>query len=447
MPLQDDIAKLYLQEHLSDFRFRLDDGPPIPAHRLVCCSRSDVLRAMLAGPFQEASAPEVPIPCVQRDAFLELLRFLYTDAVELGARSVVHACVLADRFMLPEMHGQCTRRLSGLLDDCSNFWEIFVDAVALSCEPAVAACLRFMSSNAEELVQSSPGSTLSLEALKVMMAKMPCVREVELFSFCVRWADAVSDNRREALRDVLPLLRLPLLSHKDLATQVADSGVLTETEQLALFRHIATEGLRSSGFLADQREPSGTSFVYSSDLDMNGVIYWIGTLGRTKEFSNPHISGLALVSASSQLQFGYLHNVVSRLPAYTRLGSIPDSWFAVDLAALGTKRLNVVRYTLQHGRDTSQYSLRSWVLEGSEDGAHWIVLDQRNHDRSLNGGWATASWDVSTEEFVRHVRVRTTGPVEGGSHFFHLAGLELYGKVIGQNSLPESRKRPRTASD
>ena len=66
------------------------------------------------------------------------------------------------------------------------------------------------------------------------------------------------------------------------------------------------------------------------------------------------------------------------------------------------------------------------------DGTEWVVLREHVDDTSLNGGYATASWDANSNHLAfSHFRIILTGPTSHGTHSIHMAGLELYGQVEG----------------
>merc|ERR1712232_1481052 len=143
-------------------------GAPVPAHRVICCARSEVMCAMLAGPFKEGATAEVHIPGVQRRAFLELLRFMYTERIDLSAETVVHVCSLADKYMMPIMHTECMRFLGGPLS-IDMFWPVISSATALDHVPAFEVCRRFVVEHAGEVICASPGRGLSAQALKRLL--------------------------------------------------------------------------------------------------------------------------------------------------------------------------------------------------------------------------------------------------------------------------------------
>lgn len=65
------------------------------------------------------------------------------------------------------------------------------------------------------------------------------IREVVLFNAVVRWAEAECirqnmpnnpDNQRSHLKRALTLIRFPLMSVEEFASEVAQSGILTDRE-------------------------------------------------------------------------------------------------------------------------------------------------------------------------------------------------------------------------
>ena len=65
----------------------------------------------------------------------------------------------------------------------------------------------------------------------------------------------------------------------------------------------------------EYRQGGGKMFLYRSDFDKHGVLYWIGTnLGRTKSWTNPSISGKVTVKThSSGFGSGKKENLIARV--------------------------------------------------------------------------------------------------------------------------------------
>ena len=107
------------------------------------------------------------------------------------------------------------------------------------------------------------------------------------------------------------------------------------------------------------------------------------------------------------------------------------------------------RYGLRHGSFNSDLSLRHWRLEASHTGrsdGEWVVLRVHDGDESLNGGFASASWELDAPqqsqqsqqqqqqqqqqpEFFRFFRVIMTGKCSWGCGVLSLSGFELWGWV------------------
>ena len=69
------------------------------------------------------------------------------------------------------------------------------------------------------------------------------------------------------------------------------------------------------GFIRRLKATSKVSFTYARDFDENGIIYWIGTNGKTvTDWVNPASVGLVVVTSSEgkSLPYGKLEDVLSR---------------------------------------------------------------------------------------------------------------------------------------
>ena len=87
----------------------------------------------------------------------------------------------------------------------------------------------------------------------------------------------------------------------------------------------------------------------------------------------------------------------------------------------------------------SQYSLKSdgcghhllsWVIEVSDDGSTWEVVDERT-TQDLNGNYIEKTYECSkrSDRFVRFVRLRQTGKNSSGIDSLYLSEIEFFGKL------------------
>jgi hypothetical protein len=185
---------------------------------------------------------------------------------------------------------------------------------------------------------------------------------------------------------------------------------------------------------ADEMRRAGV-LEYESDFDTNGVLFLLGTNGRTTAYVNPHTTGKVVVTASSvHPNQGTLEGFIGHERPVTHGGCNYTSNVAGSFVALQLPLpLAVTRYTFRNDAYGASNALRNWNFEGSNDGDEWVVLRQHVNDQSLAAQpYATASWDVNPDGLAfLHFRIHQTGVNLKGNHLLMMAGLELYGRVGG----------------
>jgi hypothetical protein len=109
---------------------------------------------------------------------------------------------------------------------------------------------------------------------------------------------------------------------------------------------------------------------------------------------------------------------------------LPDQWIRYDFNSL---RVRVTHYSLRSfDCDAGKSHPKSWVLEGCDDGEHWIELDRRSDNDQLNGRLLVATFDIKTAALCRFIRLRQTGPNHSGTNFLVISGFELFGAVVSR---------------
>lgn len=190
-------------------------------------------------------------------------------------------------------------------------------------------------------------------------------------------------------------------------------------------------------FLKKLKEPKHQTFKHSYDFDENGVIYFIGTNGKTTtDWVNPAQYGLVSVNSSDgrNLPYGRVEDILSRDSSALNCHTNDDkrSWFSIDLGLY----LIPSAYTLRHARGYGRSALRNWYFQMSKDGVNWTTLSTHTDDVSLNDPGSTNTWvisEVPAEEYQgwRHVRIQQAGKnASGQTHYLSLSGFEIYGQVV-----------------
>ncbi|XP_062549271.1 E3 ubiquitin-protein ligase Ufd4 isoform X3 [Armigeres subalbatus] len=201
-------------------------------------------------------------------------------------------------------------------------------------------------------------------------------------------------------------------------------------------------------------KPGSVQFKHQHDFDENGIVYYIGTNGKSTEWVNPAQYGLVTVTSSEgkQLPYGKLEDILSRdsVSVNCHTKDNKKSWFAIDLGMY----VIPTAYTLRHARGYGRSALRNWMFQMSKDGVSWVTMMTHSDDKSLAEPGSTCTWPIecSAEEQQgwRHVRIHQNGRnASGQTHYLSLSGFEIYGKVtsvcddMGKAAAKENEARLR----
>ncbi|XP_047133370.1 E3 ubiquitin-protein ligase HECTD1 isoform X2 [Hydra vulgaris] len=198
---------------------------------------------------------------------------------------------------------------------------------------------------------------------------------------------------------------------------------------------------QSFSFVKQFKESSSPIlFEYENDFDENGIIYWLGTNGKSvKEWVNPGSHNIVLISSSEgkDLPYGHLEDIIGRDSAPVNCHTNDDkaAWFSIDLGV----HVIPTAYTLRHARGYGRSALRNWLFQVSKDGVSWLTLKKHENDESLKEPGSTTTWPLDMPDSALNetegwhfVRLQQNGPnASGQTHYLSVSGFELYGKVTG----------------
>jgi hypothetical protein len=143
---------------------------------------------------------------------------------------------------------------------------------------------------------------------------------------------------------------------------------------------------------------------------------------------NVHDQGIVDVSASSvYLKFVARNAVDLDQKNYFQSENHPNQWLCYDFK---DRRIRLTDYSI--AAHTKNWFLRSWVVEGSEDGSTWTILDERSNNNDANSSHPIATFTVerNAEQEWRFIRLRQTGKWNNYDCLI-LFRFELFGLVIG----------------
>lgn len=244
--IKDRLAFIFNKEILSDVHFVVGKGVQqqrIPAHKFVLSVGSAVFDAMFNGAMATTSE-EIELPDVEPAAFLALLRFLYSDEVQIGPETVMMTLYTAKKYAVPALEKACVDFLKSNLSSDNAF--MLLTQARLFDEPQLAAlCLETIDKHTSEALGAEGFTDIDHDTLCVVLERDTLrIREAKLFNAVVRWAEQECirqnlpvnpDNERMTLGRALSLIRFPLMTVEEFAGGAAQSSILTDREVVSLF--------------------------------------------------------------------------------------------------------------------------------------------------------------------------------------------------------------------
>lgn len=258
------MAFMFNNETLSDVHFIVGKGDNmqrIPAHRFVLSVGSAVFDAMFNGGMATTSS-EVELPDVEPAAFLALLRFLYSDEVQIGPESVMTTLYTAKKYAVPALESACVEFLKKNLSADNAF--MLLTQARLFDEPQLAnLCLETIDKNTVEALNAEGFTDIDLDTLIVVLERDTLgIKESTLFNAVIRWAEheavrqqmrPTPENKRRVLGRALKLIRFPLMTVEEFANKAAQSGILTDREVVNLFLHFTVNPKPATEFPSNPR--------------------------------------------------------------------------------------------------------------------------------------------------------------------------------------------------
>ncbi|XP_071125664.1 BTB/POZ domain-containing protein 3-like isoform X1 [Mytilus edulis] len=244
------LSNICLNEDLADvyFSFPGEESRRYPAHKMVLSLRSPVFKAMFYGTFPQQNG-DVEILDIKASTFNLLLRYIYTDRVQLTGQIVISLLYAAQKYQIQSLLSLCESFLR------NNLWirsacTIYSNARLFSLDQLKQDTLKFIALNAADVFEVKDFLAVPANDLvDILKLETINITEVKLFQSILKWVDVklvkaqkliTGQNRRGILLSsgILYLIAFPSLSIDDFTKIVVPTGILTDEEQLQLFKAI-----------------------------------------------------------------------------------------------------------------------------------------------------------------------------------------------------------------
>ncbi|VDI53798.1 BTB/POZ domain-containing protein 6-like [Mytilus galloprovincialis] len=235
------------------------------AHRCMLASASPVFYSMFEGPMAEKG--EITIPDLDNEIFTHLVRFMYTDQIEVNTSNVKGLLYGAEKYMLQTVKSECSQFLSTLIDE-DHACVVLQTANDFHLEELKHKSLQYIHRHGKQCLVSESLSSLSPECLKLVIESdsLKC-KEDFIFEQVVKWGEhkcgdkdmpLTDDHIRESLGDILHDIRFPLMDRKYFTHHVSTRHILSSDEIIRVFQSF--DGINVEKFPSKLRLPNPVKF-------------------------------------------------------------------------------------------------------------------------------------------------------------------------------------------
>ncbi|XP_037551027.1 BTB/POZ domain-containing protein 6-B [Nematolebias whitei] len=239
-------ALMFNNELMADVHFivgPLGASQRVPAHKYVLAVGSSVFCAMFYGDLAEEES-EIHIPDVEPAAFLILLKYMYSDEIDLEADTVLATLYAAKKYIVPALAKACVTFLETSLEAKNAC--VLLSQSRLFEEPELTQrCWEVIDAQAELALRSEGFCEIDLQTLEIILRRETLnTKEAVVFEAVMNWAAAeckrqglgpTTRNTREVLGTALFLVRIPTMSLEEFANGAAQCDILTLEETHNVF--------------------------------------------------------------------------------------------------------------------------------------------------------------------------------------------------------------------
>lgn len=255
--LPDAFPFLVNNEFISDVKFQFHDKKYIYAHKFILCLRSPEFFKF----FKESAFIKniIQIDHVSSESFLEFIKFLYTDELEINQNNAADLMKLSIKYRVSVLEAQCKEIIFCKVseENVCTFLDVSVQENWIEQQKL---CLNFIAKNYGEVLKSKSILEINQNTLKEIIDLDPVsdVKEFDIFKTIIMWADRACErdgsrpsgcNQRNKLGDIVKIIRLGAMTPKDFSKcQDIAPDLLEKDEIIAIFNSIASKRNNSLGF-------------------------------------------------------------------------------------------------------------------------------------------------------------------------------------------------------
>ncbi|KAK3103017.1 hypothetical protein FSP39_015791 [Pinctada imbricata] len=244
--LKECIEKIGVSGDYSDvnFVFPNEENKTLHAHKFVLAARSSVFGTMFYGSLPETG--DITLQHQTSRVFHDFLRYLYTDDIDIDGNTVTELLYTSKMYGVACLTEKCDKYLEENLA-VDNACTVLNHASLFDLTNLFAEVKTYIEINAKDVFQADDFKNLSRKCLSTLLeSENLTAAEAIVLKSVLQWAEqqcelqsleANGENKRKMLGDLLYKIRLPCLKLDDFSNLIAETGVLTNEEELCFYRY------------------------------------------------------------------------------------------------------------------------------------------------------------------------------------------------------------------
>ncbi|XP_053401193.1 uncharacterized protein LOC128557616 [Mercenaria mercenaria] len=225
----------------TDVKFHCKDheeDETIQAHKIVLAARSPVFQAMFYGPCADGK-DEFELKDTEKDIFLLLLRYIYSDTVTLREENAFALLEMAHFYQVSSLVNFCADYLATVITP-HNVCETLTFAMFYKLTSLKDACCSIIDNHADQVLQSEGFMNLSDACLLyILKGDTLYAKEEDILETTEKWSknkakgngmEENGTNIRKLLGDSFYYLRLPTMTSKALLEYTSRKGYFSIEE-------------------------------------------------------------------------------------------------------------------------------------------------------------------------------------------------------------------------
>ncbi|KAK3739300.1 hypothetical protein QZH41_006141, partial [Actinostola sp. cb2023] len=265
------------------------DKVTIPANKYILAISSPVFEAMFYGQLAETK-PTIDLPDCTKEGLHELMRYMYSDEVNLSGSNVLEVLYLAEKYMMPFLVEKCKQHLQNEVGP-DDVLSVLPQVQKIGDENLLKHFWDIVDKETPRAVSSEPFLNVSREMLcQILVRDTLKVKELEIFQAVDKWVTkrieekglqsvvCNGETKRAILgEEVIRLIRFPLMTQKEFAEVVLPCKILEIDELTELFQIFNRISLSTHTFIEKKRQRNEYAFnkslfcdVKFSVVDANG---------------------------------------------------------------------------------------------------------------------------------------------------------------------------------